>query len=195
LLKPPRNEKEGAWIGIGGPVAGVGATVCIHALGIYFKAEDLLDAAAWGYMVHLFNLIPAGNLDGGHIAGFLARWMWVPGMVCLAVVLHFLGGLNWASKLLFGLCCLSAVFKAGVYVLECMGLKAKPYEENGFKDARRLMWLLLLSILGTCVVGLQLSKFQSVRLTSAELTAPQKMGGERLQGDGAAAGVPMSAEK
>lgn len=79
LKEAPKNAVVEAEIGIAGPEWGTfGAIVC-HAMGIYFDMP-LLVAIAWsGYWLNLFNLIPVGQLDGGHVAQAISPWLWVPG--------------------------------------------------------------------------------------------------------------------
>ncbi len=83
-----RNAYEEAEIGIGGPLWGsAGAAVC-HAAGIYLNIPLLVALAYSAYFLNLFNLIPVGQLDGGHVAQALSPWMWLVGfaiMVWLAI--------------------------------------------------------------------------------------------------------------
>lgn len=83
LKEAPRNAWMEANVGIGGPILGsVGAFVC-HLAGISLNFP-LLIAIAWsGYFLNLFNLAPAGMLDGGRIVTALSPWLWLPGVALL----------------------------------------------------------------------------------------------------------------
>ncbi len=84
LKEAPRNAWMESNVGIGGPIFGtLGAIVC-HLLGVYLNIP-LLIAIAWsGYFLNLFNLAPAGMLDGGRIVTALSPWLWLPGFALLA---------------------------------------------------------------------------------------------------------------
>ncbi len=78
-----KNAYEEAEIGIAGPLYGsAGAAVC-HAAGMALDMP-LLVALAWsGYFLNLFNLVPVGQLDGGHVAQALWPGMWIFGYAIL----------------------------------------------------------------------------------------------------------------
>jgi len=84
MKQPMRNAWEEAVFGIAGPVLGtLGACLCWITAGItgsfYFAELALL-----GFFLNLFNLIPLGFLDGGHVAVVLTRWLWIPGYLIMA---------------------------------------------------------------------------------------------------------------
>ncbi len=83
LRDAPRNAWIEAWIGISGPIAGALGALACHSAG-EMLGMPLLVALAWsGYWLNLFNLIPVGQLDGGHVATALSPWMWVPGFAIM----------------------------------------------------------------------------------------------------------------
>lgn len=83
---PQRSVAEEAWSALAGPVAGVlGATACLQLATL--DGSLLLRALAYaGFLLNLFNLIPALPLDGGRVAGALHPAIWLGGMA-LAVLL------------------------------------------------------------------------------------------------------------
>ena len=86
MQEAPKNAVVEAEIGIAGPEWGTfGAIVC-HAIGIYWNLP-LFVALAWtAYYLNLFNLIPIGQLDGGHVVQAISPWLWLPGFV---IALYF----------------------------------------------------------------------------------------------------------
>ena len=84
MKEPLRNAWEEAVFGISGPLLGtLGACLCLVISGVthsFYFAE----LALFGLFLNLFNLIPLGFLDGGHVAVALSRWLWVPGYLLLA---------------------------------------------------------------------------------------------------------------
>lgn len=89
MKKPMRNAWEEAVFGISGPILGsLGAFACLvihHLTGSFFFAE----LAFFGFFLNLFNLIPLGFLDGGHIAVALTRWLWILGYLILLTLAWF----------------------------------------------------------------------------------------------------------
>jgi len=89
LKEAPRNAWIEAQVGIGGPLLGsIGAALC---LGIYYLTGIQLFAALayTGFFLNLFNLAPAGMLDGGRVVTALSPWLWVLGVVGLGVLLVY----------------------------------------------------------------------------------------------------------
>jgi Zn-dependent protease len=85
---PPDAATE-AEVGIGGPVAGTLAAAICWAV---FRVTDdtfWCALAYLGFFLNLFNLIPVSPLDGGRVAGAISRWLWIPGLLVLALVLWF----------------------------------------------------------------------------------------------------------
>ncbi len=83
MKEPMRNAWEEAVFGISGPLLGtLGACLCWITAGItgsFYFAE----LALFGFFLNLFNLIPLGFLDGGHVAVVLTRWLWIPGYLMM----------------------------------------------------------------------------------------------------------------
>jgi Zn-dependent protease len=146
LLKAPRDAAEAAWIGIGGPLAGIAATLVVHGIAWVSDSKLLFSCAVWGYLIHLFNMVPAGTLDGGHVAGFTARWLLVPGALVIAAIPFLLGPLPLAATITVVLLSLSALWRAAKLLLEYGGFVTPA----GLVDKPREKWIL--SILGILVV-------------------------------------------
>lgn len=155
LLKEPfKDARKEAWVGIGGPLAGVATTVGVHVAGCHYEIAELVALAHWSYGVHLFNLIPAGMLDGGHIAALVGPWLWFWGAIGLGTTFFLIPDLGWDSKLVFLLLMIPAVFRAGAVLLQWFGLKKKP-APPAHPKSRIVIVLLLALILATCIVGLR----------------------------------------
>ncbi|MCX8492988.1 MAG: site-2 protease family protein [Chthoniobacterales bacterium] len=89
MKEPMRNAWHEAVFGMAGPVLGsLGACICwviAGAAGSFYFSE----LAIIGFFLNLFNLIPLGFLDGGHIAVVLTRWLWIPGYLMMAAFAWF----------------------------------------------------------------------------------------------------------
>ena len=95
-----QNRWKLALIGIAGPIAGtIGSLGCF----ICYKASGhvtLAFIALGGCVQNLFNLIPLGSLDGGHVVGVFARWIWIPGYLLMCSLAWFVHGpVIWISLL------------------------------------------------------------------------------------------------
>jgi Zn-dependent protease len=87
----PQSALHQAQIGIAGPLLGtVGATVAYVLYGTTHFTPLLL-AAYLGFYINLFNLIPAGMLDGGWILAPVSKWFQVFGLALLAFLVIFVG--------------------------------------------------------------------------------------------------------
>ncbi|HET7465657.1 MAG TPA: site-2 protease family protein [Candidatus Dormibacteraeota bacterium] len=85
----PTDALKQAQIGIAGPIAGtIGATAAFF---LYLSThwEVLLLAAYLGFFINLFNLIPAGFLDGGWILAPVSKWFQVAGYALIAAAVIF----------------------------------------------------------------------------------------------------------
>jgi Zn-dependent protease len=152
-----KNTHEEAWSGLSGPLAGVGATVCCHWLSVQIDSPELMLVAQWSYMVNLFNLMPAAALDGGRIAAFVGRWLWLPAAVSIATVVFLLPPPQWYNQLEFVLLLLLALYHVCLLALEWGGIRASPTVEERTHSRRTLLvWLGL--TWAVCLGGLALSK-------------------------------------
>ncbi len=89
LKEAPKNAWVEAQVGIGGPILGtLGAMICY----VLYRITDqpLFCALAYsGFFLNLFNLAPAGFLDGGRVVTALSPWLWIPGVGVLGLMLWY----------------------------------------------------------------------------------------------------------
>lgn len=147
---------KNACIGIGGPLAGVVATVILHWAAIWCGSADLKAVARFSYGVHLFNLIPAGILDGGHIAEFVGRWLWVPGALLLSWMVFQMRDSKWYTLLMFALVMVPAIWRAMMVVLRWCGSAQKITPVPGMGVRRAVMLAVALTLVAVCALGLSL---------------------------------------
>jgi len=89
----PTDALKQAQIGIAGPIAGTLGATAAYVLYGATHFTPLLLAAYLGFFINLFNLIPAGMLDGGWILAPVSKWFQVVGLALLAALVLF-GGIN-----------------------------------------------------------------------------------------------------
>lgn len=89
LKQSPKNAADEAYIGIMGPLFGLGATLLSLVLGILTRLSLFYAVAEVGFLLHVFNLMPVLPLDGGRTVGFWQWKAWIPGIVGALVVLFY----------------------------------------------------------------------------------------------------------
>jgi Zn-dependent protease len=87
----PQSALHQAQIGIAGPLLGTVGAVVAYVLYGTTHFTPLLLAAYLGFYINLFNLIPAGMLDGGWILAPVSKWFQVFGLALLAALVIFVG--------------------------------------------------------------------------------------------------------
>src|SRR5207248_5062107 len=84
----PHDAWREARIGIAGPLLGSLGALAVYAVAVAYDSRSLKAIAFLGFLINLFNLLPASPLDGGRIAAALHPAMWflgVLGLVALVV--------------------------------------------------------------------------------------------------------------
>jgi membrane-associated protease RseP (regulator of RpoE activity) len=176
LRRPFANPVEEAWVGVAGPVAGLLATVAIHWAASRYDSTMMMKAAMVGYIIHLFNLIPAGILDGARIAALLGRWLWVPG--CLVLCWYFckFADWSWGNCIFFPLLLLPALYRAW----EVLFGKGKTGAASRIPHKAVHYCCVLsvsLAVLLTCAIGLwrtsgSISEMESTKATQTSPATP-----------------------
>jgi Zn-dependent protease len=156
-----KNTHEEAWSGLSGPLAGVGATVCCYGLAVQIESSELMLVVQWSYLVNLFNLMPAAALDGGRIAAFVGRWLWLPAAVSIATVVFLLPPPQWYNQVAFVLLLLLALYHVCLLALEWGGIRASPAVVER-TDSRRTLLVWLGLTWAVCLGGLAMSKMHGL---------------------------------
>ncbi len=89
LKEYPRDAADEAFIGIMGPLFGLGATLVAVLIGVWGRIPVFLAIAEMGFLLHVFNLMPVLPLDGGRTVGFWRWKAWIPGIFGVLVVLFY----------------------------------------------------------------------------------------------------------
>ena len=80
MKEAPKDAKTEAIVGIAGPIFGaIGAFICL-LIGQVFDSALLLALAYFGFILTVFNLIPAHPLDGGRIVTAISLKIWIIGI-------------------------------------------------------------------------------------------------------------------
>jgi Zn-dependent protease len=80
MKEAPKDAKTESIVGIAGPVFGaMGAFICLF-IGELFHSALLLALAYFGFLLTVFNLIPAHPLDGGRIVTAISLKLWMIGI-------------------------------------------------------------------------------------------------------------------
>ena len=167
-----REAAKNAWhqaiIGIGGPVAGAWAAAICHYIFLKYDAPLFGGLAYTGYLLNLFNLIPFGQLDGGHITSALTPKFSLVGAVLLGVIL-FLRPHNFILWFIF-LANLTLAFRA-------FRKNRTPEEERYYSIPSRQRW-----IMGACYLGLIALLVGGMHLSHERLMAHSQVA-EEIQQD------------
>lgn len=89
LKARPKDAADEAFIGIMGPLFGIGATLVAVALALGTHQAIFWVIADVGFLMHVFNLMPVLPLDGGRSVAFWGFKAWIPGILGMLVVLFY----------------------------------------------------------------------------------------------------------
>jgi Zn-dependent protease len=89
LKQYPATASEDAYVGLAGPVWGLGAAIASYLMFLYFNHPVFAAIAHIGALLNIFNLMPLGPIDGGR--GFRAmstsqRWL---ATLAVGIAWHF----------------------------------------------------------------------------------------------------------
>lgn len=82
---PPKDAWQEAIVALGGPFFGLVAGLCALYWGIVNHSGLVQAIAYFSFFITLFNMIPVSPLDGGRIVTALSPWVWVVGLIVMAV--------------------------------------------------------------------------------------------------------------
>jgi Zn-dependent protease len=86
LKKLPEDSTTTAWTALAGPlIGGAGALVC-WGLGFYLNNGPLMAGGSFGFMLNLFQLVPAMPLDGGWVVASISKTLLIPGTLVLILL-------------------------------------------------------------------------------------------------------------
>lgn len=80
MRQEPKDAKTESIIGIAGPVFGAAGALTCLLFGKLFGSGLLLALAYFGFLLTVFNLIPAHPLDGGRIVTAISLKLWIIGI-------------------------------------------------------------------------------------------------------------------
>jgi Zn-dependent protease len=88
LKQMPRDAWREARLAIAGPLLGSAGALVLYLLAVAYDSQQLKALAFLGFVINLFNLLPAIPLDGGRISAALHPSLWLAGflgLIALAV--------------------------------------------------------------------------------------------------------------
>jgi Zn-dependent protease len=86
MKSQPASVYEEAESALAGPLAGTAGAFVVWWVGSALDSPMLVSLAFTGFLLNLFNLLPALPLDGGRVAGALHPAIWLVGLLGLLLV-------------------------------------------------------------------------------------------------------------
>ncbi len=80
----PRSVEREATMALGGPLVGTAASGLCLLAAVLMRSEFWAGLAYVGFLINLFNLIPATPLDGGRVTAAVSKWANLVGLLVLA---------------------------------------------------------------------------------------------------------------
>lgn len=82
MKKLPKDEASHAWVAFAGPLIGGVTSALIYGLGANLDNTWMMATGNLGFILNLFQLIPARPLDGGYVVSAISKKLMIPG-ACL----------------------------------------------------------------------------------------------------------------
>jgi Zn-dependent protease len=144
MKEMPKNARQEAIVGMGGPLCGGLASLACFYLYSTFHQTYWLAMGYTGCFLNLFNLVPLGFLDGGRIAAAISLWLWIPGAVILGLLAFKISSPLIIIVLILGLFEAYKVFRKRNTPEALQYYQIDP----SFRLRMGLLYLLLVAVLG-----------------------------------------------
>jgi Zn-dependent protease len=89
MKEEPKDAATEAFVAIGGPLYGAVAALSCFALALAYNSAFWAALAYFGFLITVFNMIPAHPLDGGRIVSALSPRLWAVGIIAMLVLTFY----------------------------------------------------------------------------------------------------------
>lgn len=79
----PTTEASRAWVALAGPLIGGLGCAMLYTAGVHTNNSWLTTSSNTGFMLNVFQLVPAKPLDGGFVVDVVSRWLLIPGTILM----------------------------------------------------------------------------------------------------------------